>query len=762
MLSLYPLTRAFYNNIFFYCLKIFIVMSGVVIIPMAITGSLQLPPILGAVAAALTDLDDPIKNRIKNIGRILLLFFTAALLVESLMPHPLLFFLLCAFGTTALMMLSALGERFATLAFGTLVISVYAMLTFEPNRVWYIQPLMLLSGALWYHLISLPFHFIWPARPITDSLAHCYRELAAFLELKARFFDPDEVESIESLKLKLSIAGKQLTTRLNQTRDVIMRRLRLQQDTAPHLFPELLNAYIVAQSLYERASSVHVDYLLLHEKFRYSDLLFRFQRLMMQQGSEARTIAMTLTEHQHYHYSQYLARLTLRLEETITQLETTRNPIDLEIDTLRHLLHNLAQINLLLSKLQSPHITKAKHREIQSPEDLRQNLKLFFPEQAPASAIDPQATPLSYRHRFKAVIERFKMHLTPQSEIYRHAVRMGFVMGVGYLTILIGTKGHQYLFPDTPMTTRIFWIVLTAIFVCQPNYSATKTRILKRLSGTIAGVIITILFLELSPSIPLQALTVIVSGTLFFALSAVRYSFATALITIMILIGFNLNDYGFIAPERLIDTLIGCAIAWIASHYILPDWRYYNVPASYQKAALANCRYLEAIREQYHCGRHDHLDYITSRMRANDADSELSLLFSALSDTQQQSNAEKEQLFHNLCLNSTYLGYLSALGAHRTKIRSPESLSLLDAITDFIVTSLSEKKFDKTRYSELKQQLLLATSNLSLKTTEKASATQSQASEAPEAHIAAEQLLLQQLHLLLRATPSYLKALFHV
>lgn len=719
-------------------------MSGVVIIPMTITGSLQLPPILGAVAAALTDLDDHIKNRIKNIGLILLLFFIASVLVEILMPHPVLFFLLCAFGTTLLMMFRALGERFATLAFGTLVISVYAMLTFDVERAWYLQPLMLLSGALWFHLISLPFHFIWPARPVTDSLAHCYRELAAFLELKARFFDPDEVESIESLKLKLSIAGKQLTMRLNQTREVIMRRLRLQRDADTKLFPELLNAYLTAQSLYERASSVHVDYLLLHEKFRYSDLLFRFQRLMMQQGSEARTIAMTLTEYQNYRYSNYLARLTLRLEETITQLETANKGEDQEIDTLRHLLHNLAQINLLLSKLQSTtNVEKQNALNSHQLEDLRHNLALLLPG---------KTAQLSWKNRFKAVIERLKMHLTPESEIYRHAIRMGFVMGVGYLIILLGTGIHQYLFPDTPMTTRIFWIVLTAIFVCQPNYSATKTRILKRLSGTIAGVVITILFLELSPSIPLQALVVIASGTLFFALSAVRYSFATALITIMILIGFNLNDYGFIAPERLIDTLIGCAIAWIASHVILPDWRYYNVPASYSKAANANCEYLAEIRTQYHQGRSDNLAYITSRMRANDADSELSLLFSALSDTKQQSSEAKEILFHNLCLNSTFLGYLSALGAHRNQIQSPRILTALDQVTDFIIHSLQSKQFSKMRYSELK--ILLS---------EQLQASQSSRQDHYSMNEAAiERLLLQQLHLLLRSLPSYLRALFNV
>ena len=155
MFSLSKFTRTFYNNLLLYCTKIFIVMSGVVIVPMVLTGSLQLPPILGAVAAALSDLDDHIKGRVKNIGFLLAIFFLAATTVELFFPYPLIFLFLCIFGTASLIMLGALGERYATIAFGTLVLMVYTMLTLEPSRSWYVQPSMLIIGALWYNLISL-------------------------------------------------------------------------------------------------------------------------------------------------------------------------------------------------------------------------------------------------------------------------------------------------------------------------------------------------------------------------------------------------------------------------------------------------------------------------------------------------------------------------------------------------------------------------------------------------------------------------------
>lgn len=619
-------------------------------------------------------------------------------------------------------MLGALGERYATMAFGTLVLMIYTMLTFEADRAWYIQPLMLIVGTLWYQLISLLFHLIWPARPMMESLAACYKDLARLLELKSRFFDPDESESIKELKLKLSMSGKTLTTKLDHIRGAIIRRL--QNEQGPNPFPEILNYYLVAQTIYERAASVHVEYDLLHKKFLYSDLLFRFQRLMMQQGQSALKIAEAIENRHHYEYPQYLNRLSTRLDETIGRLKKAGNHEKEIFTALENLLHNLEQINALLFKMQSG----LPNRE-EPPLEFNQLLPQV-----------PQKIRL--KDRLIESYQRLKSHCTKESEIFRHAVRVSFVMGAGYLLIWGVNLSSIHLFHSGEITTRIYWIILTAIFVCQPNAIATQTRIIKRLSGTVFGVMITLLFLQFSPSIALQAFMVILMGTLFFAFSAIRYSFATAFITIMILIGFNLNDYNFIAPERLIDTIIGCALAWIAARYILPDWRYHNLPKTYSKVAQYNSEYLAQIREQYHVGRNDHLAYLTSRTRASEADSELSSLFSSLSASPQYETKNLDEIFNNLCLNNTFLGYLSALGAHREKIDNIEILALFDKTVDFIILTLDSKTFNQPYYSALKREIF--------KLQHQESGLKNDVSI----------ILLQQLILLLRTLPSYLKALF--
>ncbi len=698
-------------------------MVGVVLIPMAITGDLQLSPILGAVAAALSDLDDHIKGRVKNIGSILLIFFLAATIVEILFPYPPLFLLLCILGTSALMMLGALGERYATTAFGTLVLMVYAMLTLEPERAWYLQPLTLLTGALWYHLISLLFHLIWPARPITESLGEAYRDLAHFLELKSRFFDPDEGESIQKLKLKLSMAGKSLTARLNNIRGALIRRLQNEQSNQP--YSELLNYYLVAQAIYERAASIHVEYEILHKEFLYSDLLFRYQRVMMQQGNAAQKVAEALLHKKEYLYPQYLSRITSRLEETISRLKIDRADSIEIIISIENILHNLKQINTLLLKMESGLTDSALFQA---------EIKALIPDKRGSKIAKLKEMALN-------IYQTINAHLTKESEIFRHAVRMGFVMGTGYLIIWGINLININILENGPVTNRIYWIVLTAIFVCQPNVIVTKSRILKRLSGTFIGVLLTLLFLQFSPSTSLQVLLVIASSTLFFSLSALGYSFTTALITIMVLISFNLNDYDFIAPERLIDTIIGCAIAWFAARYILPDWRYHNIQQAYHKVAEKNSEYLKEIQAQYHHGRHDSLSYLSARARANEADSELAALFASLSESKGQDEALLSELFNNLCLNNTFLGYLSALGAHRTAIENQQVLQLFNKTSDFIIQTLQQQQFNRPAYSQLKREIV-----------------QLQQHYAQSDLVSS--LLLQQLTLLLRTLPSYLKALF--
>lgn len=143
------------------------------------------------VAAALTDLDDRLAGRLRNLIITLFCFFIASASVELLFPRPRLFAIGLTLSTSGFILLGGLGQRYATIAFGALLIAIYTMLGTSLYEHWYQQPMYLLAGAVWYNVLTLIGHLLFPVRPLQDNLARCYEQLARYLELKSRMFDPD-------------------------------------------------------------------------------------------------------------------------------------------------------------------------------------------------------------------------------------------------------------------------------------------------------------------------------------------------------------------------------------------------------------------------------------------------------------------------------------------------------------------------------------------------------------------------------------------
>src|SRR5690606_4874316 len=146
------------------------------------------------------------------------------------------------------------------------------------------------------------------------------------------------------------------------------------------------------------------------------------------------------------------------------------------------------------------------------------------------------------------------------SVLFRHAVRLTLALAAGYAAMQLTDPRHGY------------WILLTTLFVCQPTYGATVSRVARRVLGTALGLVAGWALLELFPSPTLQALLAVAAGVLFFLTRTQRYLLATAAITLMVLLCFNQTTgegYTLILP-RLLDTVIGSLIAAAAMFLVLP------------------------------------------------------------------------------------------------------------------------------------------------------------------------------------------------
>ena len=627
-----------------YNIRMIIAFAGTAFVPYYLDQQLMTIPLtLGVVAAGLSDIDDRFSLRLLNSLYTYIGFFITAVSIYFLYPFPILFALCLVLSCIGLILLGSLGRRYATISYGCLVVSVYAMLGVELFDNWYTQAGLLVIGAAWYGLLSTLSFLLFPVRQVQDKLAQCYASLGDFLFAKSNLFDVDmTAKSYQQSMIELSLENGRLVGIFNEMKTTLLTRLkgdRGQKDTR-----RSLQYYFVAQDIHERADSAHIDYQKLAKVFEHSDILFRFQRILSIQGKACKDLSHSIAKGQNYEHNKRFRHAFENLRLSLQRLRD-EGKYDAEwINALFSLYQNLKSIDAQLRNVETE-----RHLKLDKARLVEQQLK------------DDDLK------SWDDIVIRIKQHLTPESVLFRHAVRLSIVLLIAYLFVQLTNIQYGY------------WILLTALFVCQPNFNATKRRLSLRVIGTIMGVFIGFMVLYFVPTVEGQLIFLIISGVLFFEFRSKQYAQATAFITILALINFNLDGMGFTAAlPRILDTLIGCGIAWLGVSYIFPDWKFRRLPRTIGRSLQSQCDYLAEIIEQYKHGRNNGLNYRVVRRAAHNHDAEVASLISTLATEPNFDSNQKTQAFEFLCLNHTLLSYIAALGAHRAHITDHEILTLLD------------------------------------------------------------------------------------
>ncbi len=641
--------QATYNTSFMYNVRMIIAFTATAFVPYLLGQQLATIPLtLGVVAAALSDIDDRFSVRIMNLVYTYIGFFITAASIQFLFPYPVLFAIGLIISCIGWILLGSLGRRYATISYGCLVISVYSMLGVHLFDHWYSQPLLLVAGAVWYGVISTISFLLFPVRQVQDKLSQCYSALGDFLFAKSALFDVDMTpDSYQQSMIDLSLENGKLVGIFNEMKTALLTRLkgdRGQRDTR-----RSLHYYFAAQDIHERVDSAHIDYQKLAKVFEHSDILFRFQRILTIQGKACKDLGESILKRTTYQHNRRFKHAFENLRISLEKLRDEQHYDQVWVNALFALYRNLKSIDAQLRNVETERyvVERSRYLENQLKDD---DLK-----------------------GWDDIVIRIKQHLTPESVLFRHAVRLSIVLFIGYVFVQLTNIQYGY------------WILLTALFVSQPNFNATKRRLRLRIVGTLVGIIIGYAILYFVPSIEGQLCLLVLSGVLFFELRSKQYAQATAFITILALINFNLDGMGFTAAlPRMIDTLIGCALAWFGVSFIWPDWKFRRLPRSIQRALSAQCDYLNEVVQQYHEGRNNGLTYRIVRRSAHNTDAEMASLISTLATEPDFDPLQKSRAFEFLCLSHTFLSYIAALGAHREQVKDQEILKLLNQALDDI------------------------------------------------------------------------------
>ncbi len=641
---------------FGYSLRVLIAMAGSMGLSWYLgQPSLIIPLFLGIIASALAETDDSWLGRLSALLVTLLCFSIAAIAVELLFPYPWLFVAGLALSTFALVMLGALGERYGAIAQATLILSIYSMIAADQRngelQQFWRDPLLLVAGAAWYGLLSVCWNALFAHQPVQQSLARLYRELGLYFRYKAALFEPVRQLDVEQRRLELAQQNGRVVSALNAAKETLLHRLGSGRPGSK--INHYLKLYFLAQDLHERVSSSHYPYQALAEAFFHSDVLFRCQRLLRLQASACSELGEAIQLRQTFRYSEANAQALEDLQASLEHLREQNNP------AWRGLLRSLRALSSNLSTLQRQLASASDPAALEGTQD--------------SSLLDRQ--PQTLREAFN----RIRLQLTPTSLLFRHALRMAVALVAGYAAL-------HAIHPE-----QGYWVLLTTVFVCQPNYGATRIKLVQRISGTVLGLVVGWALFDLFPSQPVQALFAVVAGVVFFATRSTRYTLATAAITLMVLFCFNQvgDGYGLIWP-RLFDTLLGSLIAAAAVFLILPDWQGRRLNQVVANTLSCNSDYLRQIMRQYDSGKHDDLAYRLARRNAHNADAALSTTLSNMLLEPGHFRKDAETGFRFLILSHTLLNYLSGLGAHRESLPDDASDALLERAAEQLAASLND------------------------------------------------------------------------
>jgi uncharacterized membrane protein YccC len=167
----------------------------------------------------------------------------------------------------------------------------------------------------------------------------------------------------------------------------------------------------------------------------------------------------------------------------------------------------------------------------------------------------------------------------------RHAMRAALAIAAGYLFGLALPWGsHEY------------WILLTIVVVLRGSLAQTLERRNSRVAGTLLGCVIAgaILYAHL----PATALLLVVTAGqgIAHAFALQRYLVTAIAATVLALVQAHLLGAAgspvFQLAERVMDTLVGVAIAWSFS-YVLPSWERTQVRSLVARTLTAQARHAQ-------------------------------------------------------------------------------------------------------------------------------------------------------------------------
>lgn len=583
--------------------------------------------ILGAAMCSPIDISSSVKDKIMSISLAAILVPIVTIIITLSFGHSVIFYIVFALLIFSISIISLYGQRANQLSFALLLTIAIAFKNFGDTGSAYSSGLYMFCGGMLYLVISIIFYLIKPTKFLNNQVANCILDVSQYLELRAQLWTANpNIQDIKEKQLALQVQINDTFQKTNQYLD--FNRMRLVNTKSNQ---QTILAISFLNDIMDQAVSTTFD---------------------------RTTLSINLNDNSKEKIHNAIAQLNISFANTLQQLAESikffkpyaeTNAITDQFQQFKALIASEGTVDTQTEIFFSS-ITTYLDQQIQKIQSLEHIYSNKFDwSDIKSDDIYKQTTFVPTEYRFQTLIE----NLNFKSIYFRYALRVTISMILGYILGSFIALQREY------------WVLLTIIVIMRPGYGLTKVRMNKRVLGTLIGALMSIIILHYITNDYLLGGIVFLSILLGFWYTSIDYKIGVTFITIYILVitGMLSKDADISVFYRVVNTLTGAAIAFVASNLLWPTWEYSSIKTNLTQSLKSTMNYINAFKEQYADKKGSESNLQMSRQNAYIAVGNLMACYQRLIQEPKSKQKNKTELYYIALLNQSTVGAITSLSS---------------------------------------------------------------------------------------------------
>ena len=609
----------------------------------------------GAFFTYPSDILSSLKHKINGILVSAFLVASINLIVNIVYPYSWIFYPFLTLLIFFLSMLPVYGQRGTMVSFSSLICVSLSFAHINSGWTMVQHSGLILAGGLFYLLISLIFHYIRPYRYIELQIAECINLTSKYLKLRGDLWTLNaNKKTIIDKQLYLQV---ELNTIHQNIRQVLTNSHTASGSSNQNR--KMLLIFISLVEILELALSTSFEHDKLHQKFdNHPNVLNTYQRLAYNLAASLKQLSKSVKRS-----TKYISKHTLFNDLHSLQLAITDYENDLGETTASE------GVFMLTTMLQYAEKQVEKIKIVERAFTLSYNSPDI---KGIDKDLEKFLTPQNY------LLSTLTQNLSFSSIIFRHSLRITLTLMVGFFI------GKILPFQN------VYWILLTIIVIMRPGYGLTKERSYNRIIGTVVGGLIAfgiLFFVKDNFIISILAIICVLFG---FSFTHINYKVSATFVTMYVVF-----LYGVVTPNivdlvqyRILDTVVGATLVFLANQFLWPSWEFMNFPVHLEKSIKANQNYLKEISIFYNKKGTVSIAY---RLARKYAFIEIGNLMSSFQRMIQEPKSKQKQLpevYKLAVLNHSLLSSLASLGTYTQSHKTTTASEAFNVVVNTVIRNL--------------------------------------------------------------------------